>query len=151
MKVSLWLINVWPYRLNLNDVPLCQRGLLNWATPPCSVKPWFYWLWEAHSGTLPQPQHIWTDRELKTEGKVASRAAHWSRILIRYILSKVSVLALLLSVSVMSVCLALCYKEHRGVGEGTMKWVSSLNILHPAMNTAIGWKKKQELDVFSFC
>lgn len=34
MRVSLWLINnVWPCRLNLNDVPLCQRGLLKLGYP----------------------------------------------------------------------------------------------------------------------
>lgn len=32
-QVSLWLINVWPCGLGLNDVPLCQRGLLKLGYP----------------------------------------------------------------------------------------------------------------------
>lgn len=136
---------------------LCAIGdSSNWATPPCSVKPWFHWLWEAHSRTLPWPQRRRIDGEPKTEGKVESGAAHWSGHLIRYILSKVSVLALFLSVSVLSICLAPCYKQQRRVGEGSMKWVSSImtQCLNPARNTAVGKrgkKTKQELDVVSFC
>lgn len=33
MKGSLWLINVWPCKLGLNDVSLCQRGLLKLGYP----------------------------------------------------------------------------------------------------------------------
>ena len=131
---------------------LCARGdSSNWATPPCSVKPCFYWLLEAHSRTPPWPRHRWIDGSPKTEAKVAGRAAHWSRLLIRYILSEVSVLALFLSVSVMSVCLAPCYGEQTGLRGDYEMSLQHNNSLHPARNAAVGEGKKQELDVVSFC
>lgn len=153
MATQLWRflcgLLMWPCRLSLNDV-LCARGnSSNWATPPCSVKPWFYWPWEAHSRTMPWPQHRWIDRDPKTEGEVVSRASHWSSLLIRYILSKVSVLAVFLSASVMSICLTPCYKEQRLAGEGTMKWASSIITVSILLlgTQQHAKEKKQELDV----